>query len=249
MNIPVFVYSSGSIAAQKLIFGYSEQGDLLKFFKGHFDTGIGSKLETTSYEKISESIGLDASSILFLSDNFHEIKAAKIAKYQVAITSRPGNAPLTPEPKENALDTLIYTFLDLGITVPVVKSFVEIFERSEFLSSPPTANETLSTAVTTVEYKEPQQKRPRVDNDTLTSSPTKQVNDENGTTSNGHGHADRDVMVSSDGVPSMASTTTTEEVTLAKSRASEKKKRGKKSVSATPTTPARMTRSRSKMEK
>jgi hypothetical protein len=31
----------GSIAAQKLLFGYSVKGDLLPYFSGHFDTTIG----------------------------------------------------------------------------------------------------------------------------------------------------------------------------------------------------------------
>lgn len=32
----IYVYSSGSVAAQKLLFGYSDQGDLLEYFSGHF---------------------------------------------------------------------------------------------------------------------------------------------------------------------------------------------------------------------
>ena len=37
-GIELGVFSSGSIAAQKLIFGYSEAGDLTPYFSHYFDT-------------------------------------------------------------------------------------------------------------------------------------------------------------------------------------------------------------------
>ncbi|KAI8848872.1 HAD-like domain-containing protein [Chytridium lagenaria] len=82
----LYVYSSGSIEAQKLLFGYSDKGDLLHYFSGHFDTTIGSKLEVSSYTKIASSIlppSASSSSILFLSDNPLEIAAAKAVGYKV----------------------------------------------------------------------------------------------------------------------------------------------------------------------
>jgi len=39
-NIDLYVYSSGSVPAQKLFFGYSEAGDLAPLFSGWFDTEI-----------------------------------------------------------------------------------------------------------------------------------------------------------------------------------------------------------------
>jgi enolase-phosphatase E1 len=45
----LFVYSSGSIQAQKLIFGCSEAGDLTPLFSGYFDTTSGPKREAQSY--------------------------------------------------------------------------------------------------------------------------------------------------------------------------------------------------------
>ncbi len=75
-GLRLFVYSSGSIEAQKLIFGYSESGDLTPLFEGYFDLQIGSKLETESYVNIAERIALPAAEILFLSDNMREIAAA-----------------------------------------------------------------------------------------------------------------------------------------------------------------------------
>ncbi len=42
-GIQLYVYSSGSVAAQKLLFGYSEAGDLTPLFDGYFDTQVGGK--------------------------------------------------------------------------------------------------------------------------------------------------------------------------------------------------------------
>ncbi|WP_309675035.1 acireductone synthase, partial [Pseudomonas sp.] len=75
----LFVYSSGSIQAQKLIFGCSEAGDLSPLFSGYFDTTSGPKREALSYERITQAIGLDASQILFLSDIVEELDAARTA--------------------------------------------------------------------------------------------------------------------------------------------------------------------------
>lgn len=40
-SIQVYIYSSGSREAQRLLFGHSEYGDLRKYFCGFFDTTIG----------------------------------------------------------------------------------------------------------------------------------------------------------------------------------------------------------------
>ena len=64
----VYAYSSGSIAAQKMLFKHSTEGDLLPFFKGHFDTTVGSKTEASSYEAILNDIGKEGSQCLFLTD-------------------------------------------------------------------------------------------------------------------------------------------------------------------------------------
>ncbi len=75
-GIRLFVYSSGSVAAQRLIFGYSEAGDLTPCFEGYFDTRIGHKKEPASYQTIQQTIGLSAEEILFLSDVPAELEAA-----------------------------------------------------------------------------------------------------------------------------------------------------------------------------
>ncbi len=72
----LYVYSSGSVAAQKLLYGYSEAGDLTPLFSGYYDTTIGKKQETASYTAIAKDIGRAPGTILFLSDHPAEVKAA-----------------------------------------------------------------------------------------------------------------------------------------------------------------------------
>lgn len=84
----IFVYSSGSIKAQKLFFGHSSYGDITYLFDGFFDTTVGSKKDPDSYLKIASTIGLDPKEILFLSDIEDEINAAKKAGMKTCLVSR-----------------------------------------------------------------------------------------------------------------------------------------------------------------
>jgi len=78
-GIALYVYSSGSVAAQKLIFGHTDYGDLQPLFSGYFDTRIGGKKEKASYRKIVEQISVKANETLFLSDVGEELDAARDA--------------------------------------------------------------------------------------------------------------------------------------------------------------------------
>lgn len=78
-GLHLYVYSSGSVPAQKLFFRYSEAGDLSPLFAGYFDTETGPKREQVSYEKIAEAIGEQPAHILFLSDIVEELDAARAA--------------------------------------------------------------------------------------------------------------------------------------------------------------------------
>jgi enolase-phosphatase E1 len=78
-GLRLFVYSSGSVAAQQLLFGFSDAGDLRPLFEGYFDTQIGHKKHSDSYAAIADSIGLPAGEILFLSDVAEELDAAQAA--------------------------------------------------------------------------------------------------------------------------------------------------------------------------
>jgi enolase-phosphatase E1 len=78
-GIELYVYSSGSVQAQQLLFGYSDAGDLTPLFKGWFDTRVGGKREADSYVQIAAQIGRPAEDILFLSDIVEELDAARAA--------------------------------------------------------------------------------------------------------------------------------------------------------------------------
>ncbi|MCX7759583.1 MAG: acireductone synthase [Hydrogenothermaceae bacterium] len=91
-GIKLYVYSSGSVKAQKLLFSHTNYGDLTYLFSGYFDTKIGSKIESESYKKILENIGISPENILFLSDNPEEIKAAAQSGIKVYRLVRPKDA-------------------------------------------------------------------------------------------------------------------------------------------------------------
>ena len=103
-GLPLYVYSSGSVKAQELFFGYSQDGNLLPLFKGHFDTLIGGKRETQSYLNILAELqknhaGLHANNVLFLSDIKEELDAAKEAGMQTVWLVREDDIPAEPEHK------------------------------------------------------------------------------------------------------------------------------------------------------
>ncbi len=94
-GIPIYIYSSGSVKAQKLLFGHTNYGDLNYLFSGYFDTKVGSKKDPNSYRRIAREIGLKPEEILFLSDNPEEIEAAAKAGMRVIRLAREGeNEPI-----------------------------------------------------------------------------------------------------------------------------------------------------------
>jgi enolase-phosphatase E1 len=92
-GIALYVYSSGSIAAQKLLFGSSTEGDLLPLFSGFFDTTIGMKTDPASYAAIASAIGREAATLTFLSDREAELDAAHRAGWPVVALLRPADTP------------------------------------------------------------------------------------------------------------------------------------------------------------
>ena len=94
-KIPIYIYSSGSVKAQKLLFGYSKYGDLNPLISGNFDTKIGDKKAANSYVKIHEQIdkNIDIKSILFISDNPLELIAANEAGMTVLQSVREDVTP------------------------------------------------------------------------------------------------------------------------------------------------------------
>lgn len=84
------IYSSGSVHAQKLIFGYSVEGDLTPMITHFFDTKVGGKREKTSYLTIAEITGLKPQEIHFFSDIPEELRAAREAGMSVTQLLREG---------------------------------------------------------------------------------------------------------------------------------------------------------------
>ncbi|MBS0193562.1 MAG: acireductone synthase [Proteobacteria bacterium] len=92
-GIGLYVYSSGSVAAQKLLFGYSTEGDLDALFAGNFDTSVGGKREAASYRHIAQELQLPPDEILFLSDVIAELDAARKAGLSTLLLDRAEDYP------------------------------------------------------------------------------------------------------------------------------------------------------------
>ncbi len=109
-GLPIYIYSSGSVAAQKLFFKYSEAGDLTPLFSGYFDTTTGPKQEQASYEAIVQAIGLPAQEILFLSDVAAELDAAKAAGLKTCWLVRPQDNPQPDEAVQASAHSAVQSF-------------------------------------------------------------------------------------------------------------------------------------------
>jgi enolase-phosphatase E1 len=99
------VYSSGSVAAQRLFFAHTIFGDLSGYFRGHYDTTVGSKRAPGSYAAIAADMHLPPSSILFLSDTAPELDAAASSGMQTGLVARPGNGSPPAEPGHVCVET------------------------------------------------------------------------------------------------------------------------------------------------
>jgi enolase-phosphatase E1 len=96
-GLRLYVYSSGSVEAQKLIFAHTAFGDLTPLFSGYFDTRVGPKREAQSYKTILRDLALSGQDVLFLSDIGEELDAARAAGMKTcqllrADNMRPANA-------------------------------------------------------------------------------------------------------------------------------------------------------------
>lgn len=89
----LYVFSSGSVQAQKLLFAHTAFGDLTPLFAGYFDTQVGTKREASSYRVIAKSVGLPPDQILYLSDVVEELEAARAAGFRTTWLVRDGVLP------------------------------------------------------------------------------------------------------------------------------------------------------------
>jgi enolase-phosphatase E1 len=87
-GLTLAVYSSGSIAAQKLLFKNTLIGDLTPLFSMYFDTTIGNKTQSQSYLIIANELLVLPQEILFLSDSSKELAAASDANFNVCGLNR-----------------------------------------------------------------------------------------------------------------------------------------------------------------
>lgn len=108
-GIRLYVYSSGSVYAQKLLFAHTDYGDLTPLFDGYFDTHIGGKKDVTSYNAIAEQTGLPPEQILFLSDIKEELDAAAQAGFQTVWLVREGVLD------SNAAHRQVNSFADIAL--------------------------------------------------------------------------------------------------------------------------------------
>lgn len=92
-GLPIYVYSSGSVPAQKLFFAHTDHGDLRPLFTDHFDTEIGGKRDIGSYVRIAGAIGIAPENLLFLSDIVEELDAARDAGWQTVLVDRREDYP------------------------------------------------------------------------------------------------------------------------------------------------------------
>ena len=87
-GLRLYVYSSGSVQAQRLVFGHTPHGDLTPLLSGFFDTKVGGKLDQASYHVIAAAIDTAPGEILFLSDHVGELEAARLAGWQTTALDR-----------------------------------------------------------------------------------------------------------------------------------------------------------------
>ena len=108
-GLDLYVYSSGSVQAQKLLFEHTEFGDLTSLFSGYFDTRVGAKQDAGSYRVIANHIGVSASEILFLSDVEKELSAACEAGMLVTQVVRPGTEGSNQYPNAATFSEVVLT--------------------------------------------------------------------------------------------------------------------------------------------
>ena len=110
----IYVYSSGSVKAQQLLFEFSKFGDIRELFTDFFDTKIGQKKSLDSYKAIALKIGIPPKEIHFYSDIEAELDAAAKAGLSVTQVRR------KEDYNEDVVDLkykLIRTFKELDSSV------------------------------------------------------------------------------------------------------------------------------------
>ena len=110
-GLQLAVYSSGSVAAQQLLYAHSNAGDLCPLFSAWFDTRSGPKQDPASYLQIANSLAVSAAKILFVSDSLAELDAAQASGLATRFSRRAGNPEQHPGSHNliNSLDDIQLT--------------------------------------------------------------------------------------------------------------------------------------------
>ena len=95
-GLKLAVYSSGSVAAQQLLYQHTANGDICQLFCGWFDTRTGPKKEAASYTSIAQTLNTGVNEITFVSDNQAECNAARKAGLHTLFSLRDGNPDQDP---------------------------------------------------------------------------------------------------------------------------------------------------------
>ncbi|AQU87224.1 acireductone synthase [Komagataeibacter nataicola] len=111
-GLSLAVYSSGSVAAQKLIYGHTTEGDLSSVFVGFYDLEMGGKRDAESYRRILDAARWQAGDVLFLSDVVAELDAAAAAGLRTCQIVHPedGTQPGTTHPVAGSLAEVAMRF-------------------------------------------------------------------------------------------------------------------------------------------
>lgn len=104
----IYIYSSGSELAQRLLFSTVSSGDLTRYISGFFDTRLGAKGDSQSYKKIAGAVVCRPEEILFISDALKEVEAAERAGMKAILCMREGSSAAAPQ-------------------IPVIHSFDDVF--------------------------------------------------------------------------------------------------------------------------
>ena len=89
----IAIFSSGSVLAQRLLFGRTAAGDLTPFLAAHFDTATGAKGDPESYGRIATALQSAPADVLFVSDVTAELDAARAAGMRTALCVRGEGRP------------------------------------------------------------------------------------------------------------------------------------------------------------
>jgi len=116
-NIPLYLYSSGSIKAQQLFFKFSDYGDIRYLFQNYFDTTSGHKKESTSYHNIAKALQRPCEEILFLSDIVEELDAAKEAGMSTCWLVRKADTSATEEQLNNPPHPTAESFSQIQVSL------------------------------------------------------------------------------------------------------------------------------------